>query len=137
MTKGLPIMRLADRPGFATTSGAAICFLKTGNVPRKGVYWFRKCSTPDCVNPDHRRMGNRSQMMKAAKHHHLPAVRAKISKIRSKVPDEVVQEIRQSDAPAKELAAKHGVHPTYIYKVRTNRCRIPFVANSVFEWRPA
>lgn len=132
-SNGLPIMRIPAL-GRSTTSGAAICMLVTGKTPAPGVFWYRRCQSRDCVNPDHRVIGNKSRTMKARKFKHSAQTKAALSLSRRRVPEEVIEAIRTSDDSPQEAAERHGVHLSYVYRVRRGESRRP-VVSSVFQWR--
>lgn len=56
-----------------------ICHIKTGAPPPKGKISYRACGCWDCVNPDHYKVGTRSEMGKRTRPHNTPLHNAKIS----------------------------------------------------------
>lgn len=85
------------------------------------------CDSDLCVNPDHLKIATRSEVGKrSAGFQKNLTTRKKMSEARrkrAKLSDEAVAEIRQSEEPAKDAAAKHGVSPAYIYMLRSNLWR--------------
>lgn len=109
-----------------TSLGVAICVLKTGKAPKKGVVWHCTCTTRDCANPDHRRAGNRKTQMLAANLQRDPLTRARISKARravSKLTDMDCEAIRGSDEKLRVLAQRYGVSLGHVQQVRVGKRR--------------
>lgn len=109
---GHPVMWLPQLDK-TTTAGVAICILKTGSPPKKGVFWRCICDTHGCANPDHRRPGSRSAQMLGAKITRSPLTRARMSKAncgpRHKLTDEQQEELRASTESLRVLAARYGI----------------------------
>lgn len=124
-----------------TTLGVAICFLTTGKPPKPGEVWHPTCSTPNCANPGHRKRGNRSSQMLAAKLQLTPEQRARYAVAgneRSRIPAESAAAIRADDRTLAEIAAEHGVHLSHISRIRRSEARKPLAAPgaSAFNWSP-
>jgi hypothetical protein len=106
-------------------------WLKTGKPPILGA--FRSivacCDNPRCVNPDHMRLVTRKTvvrkmvesggMSESTRHAKI----AKTKRAKSKLSDGDVEQIRNSDLRADELAAQYGVSAAYIYMLRRNQFR--------------
>ena len=118
--------------------GLAICVLKTGCHPAEGVVWHTVCGTRDCANPEHRRAGDRSSQMLAAKIKRTPLQRARIAAGRrqgSRLTEQGAQEIRDSDEPLRVLAERHGISVAHACNVRNGRqrCHLAAPGSSVFN----
>lgn len=118
--------------------GVAICWLRTGKAPAKGVVWHCTCETTDCANPDHRRAGNRSSQMLAAKLTRSPVAVAKMAagrRAKSKLSDAGAAEIRASTEPLRVLADRHGISISHASMIRRCVLRRPVAAkaSSVFS----
>lgn len=105
-----------------TTAGVAICVLKTGSTPKKGVFWRCICDTRGCANPDHRRPGSRSAQMLAAKITRSPLTRARMSigkcGRRPRLTDEQQAEIRDSSDSLRVLAERYGISQSTASRIR-------------------
>jgi hypothetical protein len=77
------------------------------------------CECERCVHPDHIAARTKSAMSKgrAQSAAHTIAI-AKARRVNAKVSAQQVQEIRASEEPAKVIAARMGVHHTYIHDIR-------------------
>lgn len=117
--------------------GVAICFLKTGKLPKTGVVWHSLCMVPWCANPEHRKAGTRSTQMLAAGLVRSPMQRMKMSKNRrdlSLLTEAQAQEIRESSETVVALAAKYGVSRGTVSNIRRLMQRRPVaVGSSVFS----
>lgn len=135
-SNGLPSMRL-PAIGRTQSAGAALCFLVTGALPARGVFWYRRTGCDDlCVNPKHRRIGSRSEAQKARVHRMSVDSRARMSQSRRRIPAEVIDAIRISDEPVATLAARYGMCERNVYKYK-RQGRLTPVVNSVFSWAGA
>lgn len=87
------------------------------------------CGNPKCVHPDHARAVLINSGMRGVKKTYKH--RAKIAQAKQKKSAwsaDIIQSIRNSDAPAKELAAQHGMHLSYIYYIRNGQARHDFLS---------
>lgn len=109
-----------------TTLGIAICVLLTGEEPKPGVRWHCICETKGCANPDHRKAGNKSTQMLAAKLKRSPAQCARIAKGKravSELSDEAAAEIRLSEEPLRVLAARHSISISHTSNIKNGKQR--------------
>lgn len=137
-----PGVRLAALDQRMVTIGVAICFLKTGKLPAKGIFWHCTCSTSHCANPEHRKAGTRKTQMLQAQYRPSALTLARIAstkRARSKLSDEAIAAIRSSTATLKDLAQRFGVSPSHISRIRLGQTwrETAAPAASVFTWRPA
>lgn len=135
---GRPTTWLPEQ-GRRVSLGVAIGFLKTGLAPEKGVVWHCICTTTNCANPKHRRAGNRSSQMLAAKLTRSPLAKAYIAATKrrtSKLSDESAAAIRASDEILKVLAERYGVSISMCSLIRRQVRRRPLAAagSSVFNF---
>jgi hypothetical protein len=117
--------------GRRVTLGTAICVLRTGKPPAKGVVWHCTCDTPNCANPAHRKAGTRSSQMLAAGIQRDAVTRARIAagkRARSNLTDDAVRAIRASGETLHVLAARHGITPSYASQIRRGQRRREFCA---------
>ncbi len=132
-----PCLRLPDLDGRTTSIGAAICYLSTGSLPKRGQVWHVKCGSRFCANPEHRKCGTRRTQMLAAKYVPTPLTIAKISATKrqaSGLTDEIVAGIREAEGPLSEIAARFGVSISHASRIRRLEQRRPVAApgSSVF-----
>lgn len=107
-----------------TSLGVAICYIRTGKPPPRGTCWHSVCGNKACVNPKHRKAGNRSSQMLAAGLKRCALVRAKISRGKRVLTDQQISEIRASHGqPLKELAVRFGITPNYVSEIRSGYAR--------------
>lgn len=120
-----------------TSMGVAICVLTTGERPPPGVVWHVTCRNMLCANPAHRKVGNRSTQMLAAKIKRTPVQRARMSASRrggSKLTPEQHQEIAYSTMKLSEITERYGISRTYACVLRAGYIHRPPVTpgSSVF-----
>lgn len=119
-----------------------IAYILTGKAPPKGVVWHCTCETRFCANPAHRKAGNRSTQMLARKLRKTPLERARIARSKranSKLTDDTVREIRESDDILRVIAERYGCSADHVWKIKHGTIRRPLAAPgaSVFSWMPA
>jgi hypothetical protein len=106
-------------------------FHKYGKAPDLGLFraLVPSCGNHQCINPDHLKIVSRKtvvRMMVAAGHMSKVGRRQKVAQARrlvSKLSDEAVVEIRQSEDVARVVAEKHGISAAYVYMIRRGECR--------------
>lgn len=107
--------------------GVAICVLRTGKAPGKGVVWHCTCTTTNCANPRHRTAGNRSSQMLAARIRRSAATRAKIAAGKRAVSpwdESVIADVRSSSEPLHAVAARHGMSIEHASNIRRGESRL-------------
>jgi hypothetical protein len=125
-------------------SGRRAALILSGHVIPEGHEAFARecCRYDDCVNPAHARSGTRreSRQYQASRGTfsapHCYAHLHKFSAARRKLTPEQRVEVAVSREPAKQIAARLGVSPDLVWKLRLRKSK-PRVVRSVFEWRPA
>lgn len=108
--------------------GVAICVLRTGKAPGKGVVWHCTCTTTNCANPKHRTAGDRSSQMLAANLQRDARTRARIAagkRAVSRLSDEAAAEIRASDEPLHVVAERHSISISHASQIRRGEQRRP------------
>lgn len=96
--------------------------LHKGEAPA-GLFVCHRCDQPLCVNPEHLFLGTNAENMRDC----ADKGRAKgpsfkgASHPASRLTDDAVRDIRNSDLSGVALAQKYGVRPTTICEVRQNR----------------
>lgn len=94
-----------------------------GNLLR-GLWVCCTCETKGCVNPDHLEQTHRSTRMRGR---FMPVTqRANIALARravSRISEDAIREMRESDCELKPLAEKYGVDLTYVSAVRLGKIR--------------
>ena len=129
--------------GGAGRIGRAVCFLKTGKLPPKGIIWYCTCTTKHCGNPEHRKPGTRSAVMRKAIIKRGPAFIAKAQAVKRAASticnDEIAAAIRASDESLSVLAARYApMSAGMAWRIRKGQCWMPLVNGaSVFSYRPA
>jgi hypothetical protein len=118
--------------------GVAICMLRTGKRPMRGVAWHCTCETRHCANPAHRKPGNRSTQMLAANLQRDAVTRSRMAAARrrkSKLSDEAVAEIRASTEFLRVVAERHGISMSHASNIRRGKQRLQLGARaaSVFN----
>ena len=92
--------------------------LYNGPIP-EGMVVRHKCDNPPCVNPDHLELGTPLDNVKDwIERGRTPTGRRNPS---VKLTEEQVREIRRSDAKGTDLAARYGVNPPTISKIRSGQ----------------
>jgi hypothetical protein len=85
------------------------------------------CETPNCVNPDHLKYSNRSAHYKRISGYQGSLIaRKNMSKSRranSKLSDKDVADIRESELPVKDLAARYKISLQYVYMLKAGEWR--------------
>lgn len=127
--------------GRITTLSQVIGHLKTGKPLRKGLLCYATCTTPNCANPEHRKVGTRqgqaSVLVAQGRLAKSPQVRALMSR-RRRTPvltDEAVAQIRASTKSCKDEAAERGVSISLVSLIRRNKARTTVVPGaSVFTF---
>ena len=85
------------------------------------------CGNPKCIHPDHvKAVPINSGMLGVKKTRKHRANLAQSRRKNSAWSADVIRSIRNSDAPAKELAAQHSMHLSYVYYIRNNKARRDF-----------
>lgn len=95
-----------------TSLGVIICNLKTGEGPEPGTCWYCACTTRNCGNPAHRKVGTKGDAMRAHARPIRPDHRARIvaaKRAKAKCTVEAAQAIRASDEPLSVVAARYGL----------------------------
>ena len=129
--------------GGAGRMGRAVCFLKTGKLPARGVIWHCVCATRHCANPEHLKPTTRSAVMRKAIIKRGPAFVAKaqaVKRARSTIcNDEIAAAIRASDESLPVLAARYApMSAGMVWRIRKGQCWLPTVRGaSVLSFMPA
>lgn len=115
-------------PAIRRTSclSVAVAVLKTGKAPERGQVWYAACGRGDCCNPEHRKLGGRSEQMLALKLKRDPLTKARISRTklaagRCKVPPEEVARIRAERPLLTEIMERYGVSLAYASQLRSGK----------------
>lgn len=122
---GSPALRICG-VDKALSLGSAICRLRTGRAPKRGVVWHCTCDTPHCANPRHRTPGTRSSQMLAAKLRRGPLTRARIAAAKraaSTLSEADVASIRLADSPLGALAEQYGISVSHVSNIRSGKSR--------------
>lgn len=100
---------------------------RVGRPPRKDYVIVCSCESEGCVNPEHLKEITRSQLLAGRRKslaHKLALARSARAGKRAKLTPEQVREIRHSDEPQREIAARMGVTPGHVSGIRLNKwCR--------------
>lgn len=101
-----------------------------GQPLRKGHMIRCTCDTPNCVALEHLVQVRWGTPMVGVKRDPLAVARyAATVRASSKITDEAVAEIRESDKSPKELAEEHGCSQQYIHMIRAGQFRRPLAAS--------
>jgi hypothetical protein len=123
-------------------SGArAAWVLSNGRTVPEGQIVRLRCRSLDCCNPEHTKATTRTEwgkhIAKVGANKCDPLRRAQITRdaqARSKLNREIVSEIRASDRPAREEAARHGIAMSTVTAIRRRtRWKDALTASSVFN----
>lgn len=127
--------------GRTASLSQVIGHLKTGKPLRKGLLCYATCTTPNCANPEHRKVGTRqgqaSVLVAQGRLAKSPQVRALMSRRRRTrvLTDEAVAQIRASTKSCKDEAAERGVSISLVSLIRRNKARATVVPGaSVFTF---
>lgn len=136
-SNGAPSLQLPAL-GRVVSLGVAIGFFLTGAAPAPGVVWHCTCETRQCANPAHRKAGNRSTQMLAAKLTRSPQTRARMmagKRRGAKLSQADADEIRGSSLKLTEIMARYGITKGYACEIRAGKRRAPLAApgSSVFS----
>lgn len=107
--------------------GVAICVIRTGEPPAKGVVWHCTCETTNCANPRHREPGNRSSQMLAARMVRDAATRARIAagkRAGSRWSEAEIAAIRESADTLHVIAKRHGISIEHASNIRRGEVRL-------------
>jgi hypothetical protein len=100
---------------------------KHGKAPHKSYVIVCNCETEGCVEPSHLKEISRSQLHKGRTFtaaHKLAVTIAARKRRTTKLSEEDVREIRYSDEPADQIAARFGVTKNHVWGIRRNEwCR--------------
>lgn len=126
--------------GKALTLTAAIAWLQTGQAAPPGRMWVATCGRTDCGNPEHRKLGDRSLLMRVTRPQLDPLHRARIQQAHLKrsphYSPAVRAEILASQESGKAIAARLGIDPSVVSKVRRGEAWATAApASSVFSQR--
>lgn len=109
--------------------GQALCFLVHGREIERGFTFApTKCGRRDCANPAHRSEVKRNYHNIGKPCSSLRAAQVALGKRQaSKLSDAAVAEIRSSNETVRVAAAKWGIDPSYVSKIRRFESRSPVV----------
>jgi hypothetical protein len=125
----VPRVALPVLGGRTVHLGAAICVLRTGKLPERGVIWCAACNNPRCANPAHRKPHTMAWRMRAANIKRSPLTRARMSRAkRTKLTDQAVLQIAASSGTHKQVAAQFGISWQYAGLIRRGERRPYIVA---------
>lgn len=111
-------------------------WVKRGQRAKLGLFRaiVSTCENEACVNPDHLKVVSRSAVVKKlaasgaySSHTHRMKV-AQGARRQSKLSQEAVRDIVNSEEPAKVAAEKHGITPAYVYMLRRGEFRQDFAS---------
>lgn len=117
----------------------AMGWLIEGQAPAKGMMWVATCGHTDCTNPAHRKRGTKSLLMKVMRPTLEPSHRARIALAhRRRAAGPLTAELRDEilaspDERNIDLAARLGLPPPTISKVRLGKTWAPLPGASVFS----
>lgn len=101
-----------------------------------GMTYKPTCGNPLCCNPKHRAM----RKARSVSHPYNPLRVAKITatmRARSRIPEEAIREMRESNLSSTELAKKWNLSVPYVCDIQKHKRRPDRVGTiSVFGWRP-
>lgn len=85
------------------------------------------CGNPDCVHPDHVVMRPRRALLEGIRRPVLQRAKtAAVKRAESRWSQDVIDEIRGGDELARVVAARHGMHPSYVHYIRSGKSRKDF-----------
>lgn len=124
--------------GKVLTLTAAFAWLMTGKAAARGTMWVAVCGNTGCGNPAHRKLGDRSLLMRVMRPTLDPAHRAKIQRAHLKrspaYSPEMRAEIMASQDTIAETARRLGIHRSVVSKVRMGgRWQAAAPGSSVFN----
>jgi hypothetical protein len=93
--------------------------LFNGPIP-EGMQVLHNCDNPNCVNPEHLRLGTQSENIKESFDKGRSIQKGEYNGAHV-LTEEAVREIRTSDSSNTELGEKYGVHSSTISLVRSNK----------------
>jgi hypothetical protein len=128
----------------ATTGMRAVKMLETGKAIPKGRIVYRcKCRADDCVNPEHLRIGTKSEqgaMLRRTKELRGDPLRALINRNNAakrgyvKITPALAEEIRRSDEIGVALAKRLGISESTVSRYRNGvRAPLTLATASVFS----
>ena len=129
--------------GERYSAGAMACLAKNGRVTRDGYVMYRVvgCKSASCCNPEHRvervRGSHCAEIWRDGRvnrDRHRRAV-ALGGRAISKVTPEIRAEIIGSDERKEDVAARYGIHPETVRRIRKSARLAPTVgALSIVRW---
>lgn len=147
ITQGMPKVHFVLNGKRGCSRGRKAALLLSGKEVKPGhvVFAIRKCTSDDCVNPEHSRSDNRKNhgsYLRASGKAKTPAksaaARENILHHRAKITMEKAREIRASTETQAALAKQYGIAQSAIWSIKHNRAwKESLPGASVFNWRPA
>jgi hypothetical protein len=105
-----------------------IYYLQTGEWPPKGMVVMHTCDNPQCINPDHLKLGTQKENMADMK----AKGRAKLNSPKKRFTDDEILYIRYfNKETTRALAIKYGVIENTIRNIRKNRSYKDITIDSV------
>jgi len=111
---------IQHRRGYALRAHRVSWIIKHGQIP-PGMVICHKCDNPPCVNPSHLFLGtkqeNTNDMVRKGRMK-KPPVRFGEQHHRATIPNSEIERIRASNETYGSIAAKYGVSPKTIYRIK-------------------
>lgn len=105
-----------------------LLLLLQGEKPKKGWYAVSMCGNRACMNPEHVKQVTQSEKTKLAYEMGRLGRPDQLARIRMasvyKLTDLDVMEIRQSEESTRDIAARLGMNPKYLSRVRNGSARV-------------
>lgn len=119
--KGSPKANLGKR---SPINVRRLVWASAGNNLIKGREIICTCGTINCVALEHLKQVTRSEKQMGIKRPHMAVVNSMLARrATSKLPDEVIPQIRESDEPIGDIAARFGCSRQYVHMIRKGECR--------------
>lgn len=125
---GQPKTNLGPRSGRKPLNVRRLVWVSSGRELLEGHELICTCGTENCVAVNHLRQVTRAERMKLqyGGKKRNPAHVAKavlVRRAQSKLKDDAIARIRESNEPTKEIAAREGCSAAYVCMIRAGQCR--------------
>lgn len=124
--------------GRPLSIGAAVSWLDTGKLPKKGSVWRAVCGNERCCNREHREPVSRAAWLaeRNTKRDALTKIRlAKARRGQSRISDDDIERIKADTRKQAEIAAEYGITRSYVSLLQLGIARRQFIGvpNSIFQ----
>lgn len=118
----------------AVSASAAIGYLTTGALPKRGTTWYSLCHHATCLNPEHRKLGTLSEAWQYRRPSlgvlHKAAIARSTRKVNGKITEADAAALRISSETDREAGARLGIHFSQVNRIRNGDAWGALVAQS-------